>query len=105
MATDVPFGKKVRIPFSFVDAQGAAAKVDGVPAITTTLGTVVETVATDSGFSTLIDIGSVGAATVSGVADVDLGSGVKELAFTLGDYNGLASPEAAAVNVGTPTIE
>lgn len=105
MAFDVAFGKKVRIPFSFVDAAGAAARVDGIPVISTTLGTVVETVATDSGFSTLIDIGSVGAATVSGVADVDLGEGVKTLAFSLGDYNGMASPEAASVAVGEPSVE
>lgn len=105
MAFDVAFGKKVRIPFSFTDAQGAAAKVDGMPTVTTTLGTVVETVATADGFSTLIDIGSVGVATVSAVADVDLGEGVKAVAFGLGDYNGLASPEAAAVVIGTPTVE
>lgn len=105
MAFPVDFGKKVRIPFNFVDASGAAAKVDGVPTVTTTLGTILEVTASDAGFSALLDIGGVGEASVSGVADVDLGAGVKELAFSLGDYLGLASPEASAVVVGTPTTE
>lgn len=105
MAFDVPFGKKVRVPFSFLDANNAPAKVDGTPTVSTTFGTVVETVATADGFAALIDLGGVGLASVSGVADVDLGSGVKELAFSLGEYNGLASPEATAVTVGTPVVE
>lgn len=105
MAFDVDFGKKVRIPFNFVDANGNAAKVDGVPAVTTNLGTIVEVVAGDAGFSALLDIGGVGLATVAGTADVDLGEGVKELAFALGEYQGLASPEAASVVIGTPVTE
>lgn len=105
MAFDVPFGGKVRIPFSFLDANNAPAKVDGTPAISTTFGTIVETVATADGFSALLDLGGVGLGSVSGTADVDLGAGVKELAFSLGEYNGLASPEATAVTVGTPVIE
>jgi len=105
MAFPVDFGKKVRIPFNFVDAAGNAAKVDGVPLVTTTLGSIVEVVANESGFSALLDIGGVGEASVAGVADVDLGEGVKELAFSLGDYLGLASPEASAVTVGTPITE
>lgn len=104
MAFDVEFGKKVRVPFSFVDASGAAAKVDGVPTLSTTFGSVsVEAV--DGGFSALVDLGGVGVAAVSGVADVDLGAGVKELAFSLGEFNGLPSPEASAVVVGTPVTE
>ncbi len=105
MAFSVDFGKKVRIPFNFVDASGNAAKVDGVPVVTTTLGTVVEVVSNDAGFSALLDIGGVGLATVAGTADVDLGAGVKELAFSLGEYEGLASPEASSVVVGTPVTE
>lgn len=102
---EVPFGKKLRVPFSFVDANGNAAKVDGVPTITTTLGTVDEVVPTDAGFSALITPGGVGAFSVSGEADVDLGEGVKTLGFSLGDHVALASPEAASVTVGTPSIE
>ena len=105
MAFDVSFGKKARIPFSFVDGTGAPAKVDGMPVVTTTLGTVVEVVAAGDGFSVLVDVGGVGLASVSGTADVDLGAGVKTLAFSLGDVNGLASPEAASVVVGTPSVE
>jgi hypothetical protein len=106
MAFDVAFGKRVRIPFTFLDANQQPAKVDGVPVISTTFGSVVETVADGSGgFSALVDLGGVGTASVSGTADVDLGAGVKELAFTLGDFNGLASPDAAAVSVGTPVVE
>ena len=106
MAFDVAFGKRVRIPFTFLDANQQPAKVDGLPTISTTFGTVVETTEDGSGsFTVLVDLGGVGAASVSGVADVDLGAGVKELAFTLGDFNGLASPEAAAVSVGNPVIE
>jgi hypothetical protein len=104
MAFDVDYGKKVRIPFSFVDASGNAAKVDGLPVVSTTLGEVAVE-ATDSGFAALLNIGGVGAASVSGWADVDLGEGVKELAFALGDFNGLPSPEASAIVVGTPITE
>ena len=103
MAFDVPFGKSVSVPFSFADANGNAAKVDGVPAVSSTLGEVSVT-ATDSGFMATLTIGAVGTASLSGVADVDLGEGVKELAFSLGDFNGLASPEADHVTVGEPSI-
>jgi len=104
MAFDVDYGKKVRIPFSFVDANGNAAKVDGMPTVSTTLGEVAVEAA-ESGFVAILNIGGVGAASVSGWADVDLGEGVKELAFSLGDFMGLASPEASAVIVGTPVTE
>lgn len=100
---DVPYGKSVVVPFSFVDAAGNAAKVDGVPAVSTTLGEVV-VAATDTGFTATLTIGAVGVATLSGTADVDLGEGVKDLAFSLGEFNGLASPEAAAVQVGEPSV-
>jgi hypothetical protein len=102
---DIDFGKKARIAFSFADAAGAPAKVDGIPVVTTTLGTVVEVVAAGDGFSALVDLGGVGAAHVAGTADVDLGAGVKTLAFDLADLNGLPSPEAAAVTVGGITQE
>lgn len=106
MAFEVPFGKKVRIPFSFVDANGKPANVDGTPAVVTTLGTIDEVVADgNGGFSALLNIGAVGTAAVSGTADADLGAGVTTLGFSLGDYTGLASPEAAAVQVGTPVVE
>lgn len=105
MAFDVPFGKKVRIPFTFLDANSQPAKVDGTPTISTTFGIVETTADGSGGFTALVDLGGVGTASVSGVADVDLGAGVKELAFSLGDFNGLASPEAAAVSTGTPIVE
>ena len=100
---DVPYGKSVVVPFSFVDANGNAAKVDGLPAVSSTLGEVV-VAATDVGFTATLTIGAVGAASLSGTADVDLGEGVKDLAFALGDFVGLASPEAAAVQVGEASI-
>ena len=100
---DVPYGKSVVVPFSFVDANGNAAKVDGLPAVSSTLGEVV-VAATDVGFTATLTIGAVGAASLSGTADVDLGEGVKDLAFSLGDFVGLASPEAAAVQVGEASI-
>ena len=103
--TDVPFGQKVRFPITFVDAAGVAAKVDGIPVIETTFGTVIETVATGDGFSTLIAPGGIGSGTVTGTADVDLGEGVKPLKFVVGDIVGLASPEAAAAVIGEATIE
>ena len=103
MAFDVPYGKSVAIPFSFVDAAGNAAKVDGMPVVTSTMGEVA-VAATDTGFTATLTIGAVGTASLSGTADVDLGEGVKEVGFTLGDFNGLASPEAAAVAVGEPSV-
>jgi len=103
--TDVPFGLKLRIPFSFKDSNGNDALVDGTPTVTTTLGTVIEVVATDTGFSALIEPAGVGSFTVSGEADVDRGAGVKTLAFSLGDHLALASPEAASVVVGTASTE
>lgn len=106
MAFEVPFGKKVRIPFSFLDANNRPANVDGTPQIATTLGTIDEVVSDGAGgFSALLNIGAVGQAAVSGTADVDLGAGVNTLAFSLGDFTGLASPEATSVSVGAPTIE
>ena len=100
---DVPYGKSVVVPFSFADANGNAAKVDGMPVISSTLGAVT-VAATDTGFAATLTIGAVGAASLSGTADVDLGEGVKDLAFSLGDFVGLASPEADHVTVGEPSI-
>lgn len=105
MATDVPFGRKIRFHYIFRDAQGAPAKVDGTPNVTATLGTVVETVVEGDGWSTLVDPGAPGTGSASGDADVDLGSGVKPLGFILGDYTALESPEATNVEVGQPNIE
>lgn len=104
---DVPFGKRVRFPFTFKNAAGAGAKVDGTPVVTATLGAVVEVVAGagDGEWSALIDPQGVGEGKAAGTADVDLGEGVKPLAFDLGDYKGLASDEASLVEVGTPTVE
>jgi len=103
MAFDVPFGKSVVVPFSFADAAGNAAKVDGMPVVSSTLGEVA-VAATDTGFTATLIIGAVGTASLSGTADADLGEGVKTLAFSLGDFNGLASPEADHVTVGEPSI-
>lgn len=101
----VPAGKKLRLPFSFVDASGNAAKVDGVPEVTTSGGAVMTTAEGD-GFVALVDVaGFVGPFSVSGLADVDLGEGKKELTFSLGDHEALASPEATAVKVGEPSVE
>lgn len=101
----VPFTKRLSIPFSFVDSSGNAAKVDGTPDVSSTAGTVTVT-QTPDGFTATIDpAGFVGSFTVSGTADADLGEGVKALAFSLGDHEALASPEAAAVKVGDAVIE
>jgi len=105
MATDVPFGKKIRFHYKFLDAQKAPAKVDGTPNVATTFGTVVETVVEGDGWSTLVDPAGVGTGSVTGDADVDLGAGVKTLGFILGDFTALESPEATSVEVGQPTIE
>ena len=101
----VPAGKKLKVPFSFVDASGNVAKVDGTPSVTA--GDFPVTVAPDGdGFSALVDpAGFVGAFSVSGTADVDLGEGVKELTFSLGDHEAMASPEATAVKVGDASVE
>ena len=102
----VPAQSKLRLAFSFIDAAGNAAKVDGTPVVTSSAGTVLEVVGKDSDFSALIDAaGFVGAFSLSGVADVDLGEGKKELTFSLGDHEALASPEATAVKVGDATLE
>lgn len=101
----VPVGRKLRLPFTFVDASGNAAKVDGTPSVTA--GDFPVTVSPDGdGFAAVVDpAGFVGAFSVSGTADVDLGEGVKELTFSLGDHEALASPEATAVKTGEPTLE
>ena len=100
---DVPFGKKLRIPFNFLDAGGAPANVDGTPGVVSTLGTVEVSGANDS-WAALIDPQAVGPFSVSVTADADLGAGVVPLAASLGDHMALASPQASSVNVGTPTI-
>ena len=105
---DVPFGKKIRFPFVVNDKAGKPTnKVDGTPAINTTFGTVVETVkgAGVGEWSAKIDPGAPGSGSVSGTLDADLGDGVEEIGFTLGDFTALDSDKAASVAVGAPTIE
>lgn len=105
---DVPFGKKLRWPFTVVDKNGKATdKVDGTPAITTTFGTVVETVkgAGVGEWSTKIDPGAPGAGSISGTLDADLGDGVETVGFTLGDFTALDSDKAASVVAGAPAVE
>jgi len=102
---DVPFGKKLRIPFTFKDANGNEASVDGAPTVTTTNGVVVEVVGAGAVWSALVAPEGIGSFTVSGSADVDLGAGVNPLAFPLGDHLYLASPEASTVEVGATTLE
>jgi hypothetical protein len=102
---DVPFGLKLRVPFTFKDANGNDAVIDGQPTVTTTNGTVVEVVGSGSAWSAKIAPESVGSFTVAGTADVDLGEGVATLAFALGDHLYLASPQANTVVLGTPSTE
>lgn len=106
----VPASKKLRLNFSFVDASGNAAKVDGTPEVTASNGAVVTVTgspdANSSDFSALVDpAGLIGPFSVSGLADVDLGEGKKELTFSLGDHEAMASPEATAVKLGDATVE
>lgn len=103
MSFPIPFGKKASVDFKFLDAAGNPAPVDGLPAVTTVMGTA-DITATADGFNVVVDLGGVGVTSVSGTADVDLGAGVKTLAFAIGDFEGLASPEASAVAVGTPSV-
>jgi hypothetical protein len=101
----VPAGKRLKIPFSFVDASGNVAKVDGTPEVTSP-NLAVTTTAEGDGFVSVIDTtGFVGAFSISGLADVDLGEGKKELTFSLGDHEAMASPEATAVKVGDASVE
>lgn len=107
---DVPFGKKLRLPFTSVDAAGVAAPVDdkNPPKIATTLGTVVEVVGSGTEWSALIDPGPVATDMdfdVTGEADADLGDGEKTFAFSLGTHKALAVPGAAGVTLGTPSVE
>lgn len=100
----VPAGKRLRTVFGFTDAGGNPAKIDGTPNVTSTVGTV-EVTAEGDGFAATVDpAGFVGAFSLSGTADVDLGEGVKELTFSLGDHEALASPEATAVKIGEESI-
>lgn len=109
----VPFGKKLHLPFKFLDANGAVATIDtkaGMPTVTTSAGTVLEVVAAGDGFSAKVDpAGFVGAFSVAGEADVDRGDGVKTLPFSLGDHEALAAevvaPEADHIELGEPTVE
>lgn len=102
--TDVPFTKKLRIDFAFLDSAGNPAKVDvskGLPVVATTFGSVVETLEKGDGYTTLIDPAGVGSGSVSVTADVDLGDGEKAVGFALDDFNALASPEASAVKASS----
>ena len=101
----VPVGKTLKLDFSFVDAAGNAAKVDGLPEVSSTAG-VASVEASGDGFIARCTLaGFVGAFSLSGVADVDLGAGVKELTFSLGDHEALASPEATSVKLGDAVLE
>lgn len=108
---DVPFGKKLRLPFTTVDAAGNPASVDDAnpPKIATTLGSVVEVTGSGSSWSALVDPGPVATDMnfdVTGEADADLtADGVKTFSFSLGTHKALAIPGAAGVTLGTPSVE
>ena len=70
--------QKIKITLNPVNAKGAAAKVDGVPAWTVGSGDATLVVA-DDGMSADIVSGTPGTSQVSVIADADLGQGNKPI--------------------------
>lgn len=102
MATDIPFGKRARITWRFVKADGTDAKVDGVP--TFNVPAAEEAKQNDDGSWTALFQGS-GAQSVSVSADVDLGPESKVVDFALAELNFLAEGQAETVANVTVVVE
>lgn len=101
---DVPFGQSAKIVFGFVTDAGAPAKVDGLPVVSTTLGTVSEVTSEGDKFVVFVTPGAVGAASVSVSADADVGEGVEPIGFALAELNALPSPKASAIVIDSVTV-
>jgi hypothetical protein len=79
MAYTLASGMQVHLKVSYVDAAGNPAAVDG-PVSWSSSDIAIATVTTESDTTALVKaVGPVGQVQVSATADVDLGTGVKEL--------------------------
>ncbi len=95
--------QKVAVSVAFVDAAGNPARVDGVPAWSSSDESILTVAAAEGGLSAeVVTVGPLGAAQIVVRADADLGEGVREIIATQGFE--VVGSEAVAANftVGTP---
>lgn len=74
--------QQVILSIVITDRKGNPAKVDGIPAWTTSNADVASVEPADDGMSATVKAGIPGDATIAVSADADLGAGVTELAGT-----------------------
>jgi len=101
MTYAVPADKNLRIPFVFKDKSGRAAKIDGVPTVSSSDETVAK-LSLDNG-SILVE--AVGPGTFTGTlsGDADLGQGITQVSTT---FDVEVDPlNADHVELGSGTIE
>lgn len=83
MATNVPFGQSATFKWSFTPP---GSKVDGTPVLIASIGSVSEaTLGEDGKWTASVKSDAAGPCTVSVSADVNLGEGVEEQTFALGE--------------------
>lgn len=94
----LPDDKTASAAVAYVDAKGNPAKVDGVPAWSSSDPAILDVVAAADGMSaTVTPVGPLGTAQVKIEADADLGAGVTTI-ITLADVE-VVGGEAVAGNV------
>lgn len=86
-----------------VDAKGAAAPVDGVPAWTSSNPAVAAVEPSADGLSATVKAGVPGTATIAVSADADLGEGVTPIAGALDVTVTPTSAVAVTITAGDPT--
>ncbi len=106
MSYILPDDKKVTLSIQPVDARGNPAKIDGVPAWSSSDPAVLEVTPAADGLSAVaVPVGPLGVVQVNVQADADLGEGVEEIS----DVIKLTVVGAAAKNlgltVGTPELK
>ena len=92
----LPDDKVANGAITYVDAKGNPAKVDGVPAWSSSDDAVIAVAQAADGMSAVITPMGLGTAQVRIEADADLGSGVVSL-VTLGDVEVIAGTAVAGV--------
>lgn len=109
MAFESPVGKPCRWPFTVFDKDGNATdKVDGTPSVVITGPATVLEVIKGAGVGEWLarfQADAPGTGSLSGTLDADLGEGVEELAFTLGDFTAPDSSKASSVKSGDASVE
>ena len=79
MSTPIPVGYRVPYTLAFLDKDGEAANVDGVPVAGTSDVGIAHAIPADDGMSGWINVVGEGAVTMTFAADADLGAGITQI--------------------------